>query len=326
MHRLPLKKLTIASAMTLMGLSVATFSPTAQAEPATRVVLNGAPSPVFFNDGDSFRVLGGRLQGSKARLGGFNTLETPGPVHKWGTWTAKELYINAKQATLNGRRGKWTCTSDMSTDTYGRTLWICPELAVDQIKKGLAHAMTVTEEPSPARYLEAQAEAIREKRGMWAHGVPDFVLTSIHSADEDIQGRGTYNRLVSTKDGSSLKWRHDDVYKECDVVCDEGVDVRSRTDAAIAVLGTDPGTADIIALGGKYKDNKHMTLLVNDFLRGRGVGKRVSKAEHAAPIEGVLARLKSEGTLGRSLDVAACVVHVVFERRYGGNKASCLKL
>jgi endonuclease YncB( thermonuclease family) len=288
--------------------------------------LNGIPAPVFFNDGDSFRVLGGRLQGGKARLGGFNTLETPGPVHQWGKWTAKELYINAKQATLNGRRGKWSCTSDMSTDTYGRTLWICPELAADQIRKGLAHAMSVTEEPANAKLIEVQAEAIRERRGMWAHGVPEYILTSIHSADEDIQGRGTYNRLVSTKDGSSLKWRHDDNYSECDVICDEGVDTRPRTDAAIDVLRADPSTEAILASSSKYKDGKHMTLLVNDFLRGRGVAKRVAKAEHAAPIEAVLARLKADGSLGRKLDTPSCMVHVVFERRYGGGKASCLKL
>ncbi len=297
----------------------------AHAEPATRVVLNGVPSPVYFNDGDSFRVLGGKFQGGKARLGGFNTLETPGPVHQWGTWTARELYINAKQATLNGRRGKWRCTSDMSTDTYGRTLWICPELAIDQIRKGLAHALSVTEQPADPRYLEAQAEAIREKRGMWAHGVPEYILTSIHSADEDVQGRGTYNRLVSTKDGSSLKWRHDDNYTECDVICDEGVDTKARTEAAIETLRTDPGTADIMATGGKYKDMKHMTLLVNDFLRGRSIAKRVSKSEHVQPLTAVLARLKQEGSLGRDISVRSCMTHVVFERRYGGSKARCLK-
>lgn len=301
------------------------YTASAQAEPATKVFLNGVPSPVFFNDGDSFRVLGGRHSGGKARLGGFNTLETPGPVHQWGRWTAKELYINAKQATLNGRRGVWRCTSDMDTDTYGRTLWWCPELAADMIRKGFAHALSITEKPADAKLLEAQTEAIQERRGMWFHGVPEYVLTSLHSADTDLQGRGTYNRLVSTRDGSSLRWMHDDVYTECDVICDEGVDTKARTDAAIAVLREDPATKPTLSANADYNEDKRMTLLVNDFNRGRSFAKRLVKAEHEAPIRAVLERLKAEGSLGREVKIPACMMHVVFERRYGGSKASCLK-
>ena len=88
--------------------------------PRTRVSLNGQVAPVFFNDGDSFRVLSGDLKGSKARLAGFNTLESYGAVHSWGSWTKKELYALAKMGTYNAREGIWTCTSDLSTDTYGR--------------------------------------------------------------------------------------------------------------------------------------------------------------------------------------------------------------
>jgi endonuclease YncB( thermonuclease family) len=309
--------------LALMLVAAAHNGP-AHAEPASRVFLNGVPSPVFFNDGDSFRVLGGRHQGVKARLGGFNALETPGPVHQWGRWTAKELYVNAKQAALHGRRGVWRCTSKMETDTYGRTLWWCPDLAEDLIRRGLAHALSITDQPADAKLLEAQAEAIRERRGMWAHGVPDYILTSLHSADTDLQGKGTYNRLVSTRDGSSLRWLHDDVYKECDVICDEGVDTKVRTDAAIATLREDPSTKGLLT-DATYKDDKRMTLLVNDFNRGRSFAKRLAKAEHEAPIRAVLERLKAEGKLGRTVAMPACHVYVMFERRYGGGKAACLK-
>ena len=72
------------------------LSLTAVAEPASQVFLNGVPTPVFFNDGDSFRILEGPLKGTKARLAGFNTLESYGPVHQWGGWHAKELYAIAK--------------------------------------------------------------------------------------------------------------------------------------------------------------------------------------------------------------------------------------
>lgn len=317
---------TLAPPALALGLALALASVVtpAAAEPAARVALNGVPSPVYFNDGDSFRVLDGRFAGGKARLGGFNTLETHGPVHRWGGWTARELYITSKMATLNGRRGVWSCTSDMATDTYGRTLWWCPDLAADQIRKGLAHAMSVTEQPADARLLEVQAEAIKARRGMWAHGVPDYVLTSAHSADTDLEGRGTYNRLVSTKDGSSLRWLHDDVLKECDVVCDEGVDTRARTEAAIAVLRADPTTGPLLAAAA-YGEPRRLTLLVNDFLRGRGLARRLVDPDHEAPIRSVLEGRRASGELGRTLTVPACMTHVLFERRYGGGKAACLK-
>ncbi len=203
-------------------LSVALLAavPAAWARPASKVFLNGVPAPVFFNDGDSFTVLGGPLEGSKARLAGYNTLESFGPVHRWGEWTAHELYINAKMATLNARRGVWRCHSDLSRDGYGRILWTCPDLIVDQVRKGLGHPMTVTEEPSPQEQLDAMVLAQRERRGMWAKGIPDYVLTSTHSNDEGYAGT-TYNRLVSTKTGASKKWLHTDNYKECQEVCHE---------------------------------------------------------------------------------------------------------
>ena len=53
-------------------------------------------------------------------------------------------------ATLNARWGVWHCTSDLSRDGYGRILWDCPDLAVDHLSKGLAHAMNVDDEPARA--------------------------------------------------------------------------------------------------------------------------------------------------------------------------------
>ncbi|MBR57207.1 MAG: nuclease [Myxococcales bacterium] len=205
----------------IFSLFLLFLSASAQAEPATLVYLNGKATPVFFNDGDSFRVLAGPLAGSKARLQGFNSLESYGAVHSWGTWHARELYVNAKLATLNARKGVWNCTSDMKRDTYGRILWDCPDLAVDQIKKGLAHAMTVTSDPASPVLLSAQKEAIDNRRGMWAHGVPEYVLTSLHSIEERPGQSQTYNRLVSSQDGHSKKWKHSNRYSECQKVCHE---------------------------------------------------------------------------------------------------------
>ncbi len=190
----------------------------AWAKPVTRVFLNGVPAPVYFNDGDSFTVLGGRFDGTKTRLAGYNTLESFGPVHHWGAWDAHELYVVAKQATLNARRGVWHCYSDEKRDGYGRMLWLCPDLAVDDLRKGLGHAMSITSGPSPTEFLEAQKLAQQEKRGMWAKGIPDFIVTSTHSNDEGYTGV-TYNRLISTVDGHTEQWQHKDNYKLCQDVC-----------------------------------------------------------------------------------------------------------
>ena len=201
----------------LIALGILTSS-ACIAEPLSRVFLNGRPSPVYFNDGDSFTVKGGPLNGTKARLSGFNTLESFGAAHRWGTWQPSELYIVAKMGALNARQGEWHCDSDMKRDGYGRILWHCPDLIEDDIRKGLAHAMSITAEPAPAKQLELQKLAQAEKRGMWAKGIPKFILTSLHSADEGA-GADTYNRLISTEDGHTEKWMHQDNYKECAEIC-----------------------------------------------------------------------------------------------------------
>ncbi len=201
------------------------------AKPETIVFLNGQKSKVFFNDGDSFTVLDGAYTGMHTRLDGFNTLESFGPAHRWGSWAPSELYVVAKEATLNARRGTWHCTSDLAKDGYGRTLWHCEDLIQDDIRKGLAHAYSVDEKPADANLLALQKQAQTEKVGMWTKGVPPFVLTSLHSADEGA-GADTYNRLISTTDGHTEKWKHQDNYKECQWVCHPA----DSTDAARACM------------------------------------------------------------------------------------------
>lgn len=175
----------------LLGLTALTLAVVlgttddAGADAWTRVFINGTLVPVSFNDGDSFRVHGGEYTGSQCRLGGYNTLESFGPAHQWGTWHPYELYIVAKMATMNGRRGTWHCFTDGGRDGYGRLLMDCPDLAVDQIRRGYGQAYQIDDTPSRPEYLRAQQEAIRERRGMWAHGVPELVMTSAHSLDED---------------------------------------------------------------------------------------------------------------------------------------------
>ncbi len=295
------------------------------AEPRTRVILNGVPTPVFFNDGDSFRVLGGEYTGAKARLAGFNTLESYGPVHQWGSWTAKELYVIAKMATLNGRRGVWECESDGSTDTYGRMLVWCPGLAEDQVRQGLAHVMTINDDPGRPELVAAQREAIAARRGIWAHGVPKWVLTSLHSAEEDLDGTGTYNRLVSSEDGHSAKWKHSNKYAECHRACHM---VYTVTDAAIEQVvtalraDTDPSVRDAIA----GLDDAGLRLVVREFAEQRVVDRAVPKDARQAFKEHLERNYVAKGRFGaQEASEAACMTHVDFNRRFGGGKATCLK-
>ncbi|MDA0713500.1 MAG: thermonuclease family protein [bacterium] len=194
----------------------------------SEVYVNGEKMKVYFNDGDTFRVLQGSLRGSSARLVGFNTLESYGPVHQWGDWTAKELYKNSYDATKNARRGGWHCETDSDKDGYGRILADCRDLALDMISKGLAHAMTVTSEGATEDLVKAQQKAIKNKIGFWKKGVPDYILTSAHSmaefAGEESSYEGarakkrSYDRFVSTKDGHSFVSNHGNTYEECEIV------------------------------------------------------------------------------------------------------------
>lgn len=185
----------------------------------TFIELNGENTRVYFNDGDTFKILSGPLTGKRSRLSGFNTLESYGPVHRWGTFTKKELLANADEATELVRRGGWHCKSEKSVDTYGRLLSTCTDMAVALIERGLAHAMSVSDKPAPSVLVKKQEEAIKGKRGMWSKGVPAYVVTSLHSIDEDNSHRETYNRAVSTADGSSFMVMHKDSYEDCQEVC-----------------------------------------------------------------------------------------------------------
>ena len=295
----------------------------AHAEPATKVFLNGVPAPVYFNDGDSFRVLSGKYQGTKARLGGYNTLESYGRAHQWGKWTAQEMFVLAKMATNHAKKGVWRCTSDGKTDTYGRMLFWCPDLAEDLIRHGLAHVLSVDETPGNEQLIAAQKEAIAARRGIWAHGVPSYVLTSLHSIAEDTSGRNAYNRLVSTDDGHSLKWIHDDEYPECSTVCDDGGESKSRLERAVEALKNDAAAGPLVKSG---YSNDALELLVSDFARGRDIAKRMRKSDHLPAILAVLQGLKEKGEIGRAVgETPSCMIYVDFKRRFGGGRAACLK-
>ncbi|MBM4292280.1 MAG: hypothetical protein FJ138_13290 [Deltaproteobacteria bacterium] len=231
----------------------------------------------------------------------------------------------AKMGTMNARKGQWSCVSpDLSKDTYGRILWRCEDLSNDQIRKGFAHAMSVTEEGAEASDVAAQREAIAHKRGIWAHGVPEYVLTSIHSVDEGGGHDGkTYNRLVSVVDGHSLKWRHEDTYEECQDVC-----WRPSLEDRVARLAARLSRR---AQGGAWLaaySEQERAALVKAYMDGAEAFAQVSWKDeaHRAGAQGALDQLAAEGWVDAAKsDLKSCMVYVDFRRRFGAARAVCLK-
>ncbi len=322
-HRRPRRRAGLGLAL-LAGLSLQAPNEADAGEPRSRVLLNGELVQVTFNDGDSFRVLAGDMKGAKARLFGYNTLESYGPVHQWGTWTEKEMFVLAKMATLHARKGVWECETDGKTDTYGRMLVWCPDLAEDLVRRGMAHVLTIDEKPGEPALVEAQAEAVAARRGLWAHGVPDFILTSIHSVEEDTDGSGTYNRLVSSIDGHTLTWKHSNQYKECDKVCFMNYEVdQTQVDMVFAAIKA--GVLDNQKKIAAALDDATLRKAIGDWVKYRLFDREVPKDLRPVLLE-ILEGYVAAGIFkADNPKPSACMIHVDFKRRFGTGRAKCLK-
>src|SRR5688572_27197595 len=82
------------------------------------IVLNGEKQQVNWTDGDSFKFKEGKFKGAGTRLQGYNTLEAYGPVHRWGEWTAQELFELAEDSAAHAAMKTWECTTDEKKDGY----------------------------------------------------------------------------------------------------------------------------------------------------------------------------------------------------------------
>jgi endonuclease YncB( thermonuclease family) len=291
------------------------------ADALTIVWINDERTTVSFNDGDSFRPRDGRYHGTQSRLGGYNSLESFGPAHQWGDWHPYELYEIAKLAFHTAQRGEWHCTTDGTTDSYGRLLLDCPDLAVGLIGRGYAMAYQIDDSPSRPEYLRAQQAAIDAHRGMWAHGVPDFVMTSVHSADEDREATVHYNRRISTRDGHSESMEHHDTYGLCQWVCmnEEAADATHMHDVARS-LRADTSLAPQIA----ELSNLLLIEIADRFTRTGALPAWVTGSLHDE-ITTRLTAARTAGELG-SLHTqrGSCMLYVPFDQRYGRSRASCL--
>lgn len=184
------------------------------------IVLNGEKTEVRWTDGDSFNFKSGPHKGKGTRLQGYNTLEAFGPVHRWGEWTAKELYDIAKGASQVAATQEWECTTDGKEDGYHRLLVNCPKLTEEMILKGVAMPYSVDGSSTP-ELLAAMKRAQAEKAGMWAKGVAKGIVTSVHSWGEEGQHGDPYNRVLDTRTGKAEVRKHQKRYETCEEVCEE---------------------------------------------------------------------------------------------------------
>ncbi len=178
------------------------------------ITLNGNTVPIEWDDGDTFTFRGGVYKGDGVRLEGWNTLESYGPVHRWGDWTAEELYVVAKESLYQARRRSWDCTTRGKRDYYNRVLVTCPELGIDLVTRGLAHVYAFKTEADP-QLLMLQRRAREAGLGMWEKGRPEFLVTSLHSAD----GKGGRNSVINTRTGQWDGRAHQDEYQICEEIC-----------------------------------------------------------------------------------------------------------
>jgi endonuclease YncB( thermonuclease family) len=191
------------------------------------VVLDGGAVPVRWIDGDTFEVEGGPLRGRRARLAGVNTLETFGPVHRWGRWSGGELLALARSSAALLAVERWSCTAGGDSDRYGRLLVACPGAALRLVERGHALVLAV-DGRADAALLAAQRAAQAAGAGMWAKGVPPQIPTSVHSADErDLGPRGAYDRIADTRTGAAEARPHGRVYGTCEEVCAGPEDARA---------------------------------------------------------------------------------------------------
>jgi len=151
---------------------------------------------------------------------GFNTLEDYGPVHRWGDWSREELYGLALEAGKVAAARGWVCEDTGSSGGYGRKAVLCEALREYMITEGYAHVLSM-EGPGPTYLLKMQISAQEAGKGIWKKGVPEGLVTSVHSSDEKPSGKG-YNRVVSTRTGASHVENHENHYQHCQEVCHQG--------------------------------------------------------------------------------------------------------
>jgi endonuclease YncB( thermonuclease family) len=213
--------IALAVALTVLAPGAAQGKRKQPKTPKQFLYLDGVKEQVNWNDGDSFRVLNGPRKGVKARMSGYNTLESYGPVHFWGSYHAYQLYDLGKDGMKLARSAPWNCKSLGPKDGYGRIIVACADLTKAILAKGYAHVFAVGSDPDPD-YIAIQLKAQNDREGIWKWGIPARIVTSIHSTLERPDKPESYNRVCDTRTGRSWVVKHRTAFKPCDAWCDGG--------------------------------------------------------------------------------------------------------
>ncbi len=194
------------------------------------IELDGVKIQARWDDGDTFSAYtkdGDTKKKIKARMNGYNTLESYGPVHSWENWSEQDLYALAKESGTVAQEGSWKCSDLKTGGGYGRLLVDCPELRSTLLRGGYAHPFSV-EKPAPQKDIDDLNYAIENKKGMWEKGAPAFLITSLHSQseypdknDEGDYKKNAYNRICDMQTGQCAVREHNDTYEVCQKVCIE---------------------------------------------------------------------------------------------------------
>ena len=215
-----------------------TPQPTVESSPALEntekkdynLTLDGVELQARWDDGDTFSAHaqdGENKKKIKARMNGYNTLESYGPVHSWGSWTEQELYRFAKESGKVAQASIWTCRDLQTGGGYGRLLVDCPDLRSQLLREGYAHPFSV-ENAAPQKDMEDMKYARDNKKGIWEKGTPNYLITSLHSQSEYQEKKedgsykkNAYNRICDLQTGQCTVREHNDNYEVCQKVCIE---------------------------------------------------------------------------------------------------------
>ncbi|MEE2828954.1 MAG: thermonuclease family protein [Myxococcota bacterium] len=204
----------IGLAVTLLLFTTIPMDVQAQPDGSAEISLNGKTHSVRWLDGDTLSIESGRRRGMKARLVGYNTLESYGPVHRWGDWSPTELYTIAKAAKQSAAKERWNCSTRGKKDSYDRLLVDCPDLRRELLRTGIAHLFAYNADPDPGD-LELQRKARQAQVGIWEKGRPEHIVSNVHADDT---GR-VFLRIVSTRSGKTEVQHQREDFEPCDEIC-----------------------------------------------------------------------------------------------------------
>ena len=147
-------------------------------------------------------------------------------MHQWGDWSFRELYVNAKAATLHPRRGIWRCSGISASTATGAAFFKCPELAIHMIRAGMAHADRHAE-PSPEACSGRSTRRDKEPARHVGRRRPQIRPHLTPSGGWRRTRLGLQPPGLDPTMNSGL-WIHGETYGECDKVCVREVELDSQ--------------------------------------------------------------------------------------------------